>query len=185
MQGDFVFDTGGLPLLACQRGEAGIDVAGGDATVFRQRECHCGAAVAGEYTDFEIAFRFNQAGEPSQRGGLLGRNRHFAQAVAGGFAAQAGEHGMFRLANLAQIGRQLGRKGGSGNAHCCLVGLVSVRLFRQLGGGEVGFVFRVEFNIPQQAAVFQAAFGFFGMLFQIIVKELGGFGLVVVHGVIL
>ena len=53
----------------------------------------------------------------------------------------------------------------------------------QRDGGKIGLLFRVELDIPQQAAVLEAAFLLFGVFFDVFLQEPGGVGLVVIHGV--
>ena len=190
MQADFVFYAGGLPVAAGVFGKADIDVAAINLCVFGQRQRNGGAAVAGKHADFQITAHAREFGQPGQQCGLLGGNRHFAQTVRFGLAADGGQNVGLGRAHLpqvlAQFGRELCRLNRHVQAAFGLIGLVGIRFFGHGGGFEGFLLFGIQLHIPQQGAVFQTALGFFGVLLQIIVQEFCGVGLVfVVHGALL
>ena len=186
VQADFVRHARVLPGLAGVFGVGGVDVAGGDAAVFGQGEGDGGAAVAGEHADFEAAFGADELHEKGEELGLLGGQVHFAHTVLRGGLAQVLQYFCFGRVDAFQVackaGGQMVGDCGHGAARD-LVGIVGVGFFGDFAGGEIGLLFGVELDIPQQAAVLEAAFLLFGVFFDVFLQELGGVGLVVIHGV--
>ena len=153
MQGDFVCHARRLPMLPCLVGEGHVNVAAGQLCVFGQGKRHGGAAVTGKHADFQITAHARELSQPSQQCGLLGGNRHFAQTVRFGLAADGGQNVGLGRAHLpqvlAQFGRELCRLDRHVQAALGLIGLVGIRFFGHGGGFEGFLLFGVQLHVPQ------------------------------------
>lgn len=182
VQADFVCHACILPELAGLVGVGNVDVAGGEGAVFGEGEGDLGAAVACEHADFETVARAHQAHQKRQQVDGFNGAGH-GRTMCGLRVVDLLEDGMGVGVDALQVAFEFtgGIVARLACAHAESVGLVGVGFFGQFGRLVACLFFGVEFNVPQQAAVVEAALCFFGILFEVFLQKLGGIGLVVVH----